>query len=400
MKPNSSPPRRLFAVLTCAALVVAVLSGCGHPQQRGAPPPVSVGTVTLQTQPVPVQVELPGRTTVFEASDVRPQVAGIIKSRLFVEGSQVKAGQVLYQIDPAPYQAAYDQARADLATAEATVASATLKDQRYSELRQIEGVSKQDADDATAAHRQSVATVEQKKAALETARINLGYTQVRAPISGRIGRSAVTPGALVTAGQDTALSTIRALDPIYVDVTQSSAQLLELRRQVSAGGIHSGGTKVLLKLEDGSQYPLVGTLKFQEVAVDEATGTVTLRAEFPNPNDILLPGMYVRAVISEGVNPSAILAPQQGVTRDDRGNAVALVVGADNKVEQRTLQASLTVGNDWLVTGGLAAGERLIVEGTGKIRPGDSVTPVVVTLRGDTGSAAAAQPAAGAAKGL
>jgi len=383
--------QELFRAGVLAAMA-AVLAGCGGAHQRGAPPPTQVGYVTLTAQPVTLRAELPGRTTASLMSDVRPQVSGIIKARLFVEGAQVKAGQVLYQIDPAPYQAAYDQARADLENAEAAVGSAALKDERYADLRKIEGVSKQDADDAAAAHTQAVATVALKKAALATARINLDYTQVRAPISGRIGISAVTPGALVTANQDTALATIRSLDPIYVDVTQSSAQILELRRQLAAGG-RPGGTRVGLKLEDGSQYPLPGVLKFQEVAVDESTGTVTLRAEFPNPKDVLLPGMFVRAEVEEGVEPHGIMAPQQGVTRDDRGNATALVVGPDDKVQQRTLEIGVNEGSAWRVIRGLSAGDRLIVEGTGKVRAGDQVKPVPVTLDSAATVPAAAQPA-------
>lgn len=376
-------------VASVLPLVVALLAGCGGGQPHGAPPPTQVGYVTLSAQQVALSAELPGRTTASLMSDVRPQVSGIIKARLFQEGALVKAGQVLYQIDPAPYQAAYDQAKADVESAQAAVVNAALKDQRYAELRQIEGVSKQDADDAASSHTQAVASVSLKKAALETARINLDYTQVRAPITGRIGISAVTPGALVTANQDTALATIRSLDPIYVDVTQSSAQILELRRQLAAGGGHPGSTQVSLKLEDGTQYAQSGVLKFQEVAVDESTGTVTLRAEFPNPNGVLLPGMFVRAEVEEGVEPQGILAPQQGVAHDDRGNATALVVGADGKVEQRTLEVGLTQGSNWRVIQGLSAGDHLIVEGTGKVRAGQQVTAVPVSV---DASAAASQP--------
>ena len=283
-------------------------------------------------------------------------------------------------IDPAPFKSAYDEAAADLANSEAAVAAAKLKDERYAELLQIEGVSKQDADDATAAHRQALAQVALKKAALESARINLGYTQVRAPISGHIGKSSVTAGALVTSGQATALATIRALDPIYVDLTQSSAQLLKLRKLLGTAGTQPGGTSVSLKLEDGSAYPTAGTLKFQEVAVDEATGSVTLRAQFPNADGVLLPGMYVRAVVNEAVSTAGILAPQQGVTRDAKGNAVAMVVNGNSQVEQRTLVADRVIGSNWLITSGLGAGDRLIVEGLNKIRIGDTVAPVALNL--------------------
>jgi len=377
--------------MTVAVLVALwVLSGCSQKKQGGAPPPVSVGTVTLKPQAVALQSELAGRTTASLVSDVRPQVAGIIKARRFEEGSQVTAGQVLYEIDAAPFKSAYDQAAADVANAEAAVSAAKLKDQRYTELLQIEGVSKQEADDATAANRQAVAQVALKKAALESARINLGYTQVRAPISGRIGKSAVTAGALVTSGQTTALATIRALDPIYVDLTQSTAQLLKLRKLLGTAGAQPGSAAVTLKLEDGSAYAVPGTLKFQEVAVDEATGSVTLRAQFPNPDGVLLPGMYVRAVVNEAVSPAGILAPQQGVTRDARGNAVAMVVNKSNQVEQRSLVADRVIGSSWLITSGLAAGDQLIIEGVNKIRAGDTVTPVAVNLEAKSADVRAA----------
>ncbi len=359
---------------TLAVVSVLILASCSD----DAPPPqtVEVGIVSLQPETVMLTTELTGRTVAALVSDVRPQVSGIIKSRDFQEGAAVKAGDVLYQIDPATYQAAVDQAEADLASAGATVEAARLKNERYQDLLKIEGVSQQEADDAQSSARQAIATVALKKAALATARINLGYTKVRAPISGRIGKSTVTPGALVTANQETALSTIRALDPIYVDMPQSSADLLRLRKDVPVGDNKTVTLKVRLKLEDGSTYESLGTLQFQEVAVDEATGTVTLRAQFPNPNGILLPGMFVRAVVDQAENDSAILAPQQGITRDAKGDAVAMVVGADNKVEQRTVVADRTLGDRWIVTSGLAAGDQLIVEGLGKIRPGVVVKPV------------------------
>jgi membrane fusion protein (multidrug efflux system) len=339
---------------------------------------------------VVLQSELAGRTTPYLVSDVRPQVSGIVKKRLFDEGSKVKAGQVLYEIDAAVYQATVAEAKAALANAEAAVESTRLKDQRYGELLAIEGVSQQEADDARMAHQQAVASVAQARATLASAQINLDYTKVRAPISGRIGKSTVTPGALVTANQDTALATIRALDPIYVDMTQSSTDLLKLRRMVNAGALQSGSTQVRLKLEDGTQYSLTGSMKFQEVSVDESTGSVTLRAEFPNPDGMLLPGMYVRAVLEAAINKSAILAPQQGVTRDPKGNATALVLTADNKVEQRTLVAERAIGDSWLISDGLEQGDRLIVEGTNKVRPGDMVKPVDVSKGGRTAAAEAA----------
>lgn len=363
-------------VAALCAVVVMALSGCSNeqakPQQRAA----EVGFITVEPQPVVLQSELAGRTTPSLMSDVRPQVSGIIKARRFEEGSQVKAGQVLYEIDAASYQATVEEAKASLANAKAAVDSARLKDQRYSELLAIEGVSQQEADDARVAYQQIVAQVAQAQATLASAQINLDYTKVRAPISGRIGKSTVTPGALVTANQETALATIRALDPIYVDLTQSSAELLKLRRMVGGESMKKGSAKVHLKLEDGSQYSQAGSMKFREVAVDESTGSVTLRAEFPNPDGVLLPGMYVRAMLDEATDSAAILAPQQGVTRDPKGNAIALVVTPDNKVEQRTLVTERAIGDRWLVSAGLAEGDRLIIEGTNKVQPGDTVTAV------------------------
>lgn len=379
-------------VRSTAILVAALaLTACSK-EQAGGPqrPPAEVGFITVQPQQLVLQSELAGRTTAFLVSDVRPQVSGIIKFRRFEEGSPVKAGQVLYEIDPAVYEAAVEEAKAGLANAKAAVESTRLKDQRYSELLAIEGVSQQEADDAHMAHQQAVASVAQTQATLTSAQINLDYTKVRAPISGRIGKSTVTPGALVTANQETALATIRALDPIYVDMTQSSAELLKLRRLLGETGMKSGRAKVHLKLEDGSQYSQVGSMKFQEVAVDESTGSVTLRAEFPNPEGMLLPGMYVRAVLDQAVSSVAILAPQQGVTHDVKGNATAMVLTQDNKVELRTLVAERAIGDRWLISNGLAEGDRLIVEGTNKIRPGDSVNPVDV---GAGSKAAAAEPA-------
>jgi membrane fusion protein (multidrug efflux system) len=365
-----------FAWVSLFASLIALSSCTQGKSQPPAPPRAEVSVITLRPQQVALESELPGRTVAFLTSDVRPQVSGIVKQRLFTEGADVKAGQVLYQIDPASYQASYQQAKADLANAQATVVSSKLKDERYAELLKIQGVSKQDADDAHAAYLQASAGVELKKAALESARINLGYTQVRAPVSGQIGKSSVTAGALVTANQETALATIRALDPIYVDVTQSSVQLLQLRKLLGKDGMQSGGKKVRLKLEDGSEYSESGTLKFQEVAVDEATGSVTLRAQFPNPHGLLLPGMYVRAVFDEAINSAALLAPQQSIARDPKGNAVAMVVGRNNQVEQRAVVAARAVGNNWLVTSGLNPGDQLIVEGLNKVRAGDTVSAV------------------------
>lgn len=341
--------------------------------------PPEVGVVTIEAQPVVLQTELPGRTSPYAISDVRPQVNGIIKERLFTEGSNVKAGQVLYQIDPAPYRAAYDQAKAQLANAQANLVTAQLKSDRYADLVKINAISRQDADDAKAAYGQAAATVAQQKAALETARINLDYTKVTAPISGRIGKSSYTQGALVTAGQTDALTTVQRLDPIYVDIAQSSTELLRLRRSVASGQVGGAGARtatVSLKLEDGSTYPLQGHLEFTDVTVDQTTGAVNLRAVFPNPDGVLLPGMYVSAVVDEGVVKAAILAPQQGVARDEKGNPTAMVVDAQGEAALRELKTDRAIGDKWLVTDGLRPGDRLIVEGLLKVRPGVAVNAV------------------------
>jgi membrane fusion protein (multidrug efflux system) len=404
--PLSSPMTRPMPGMTSKSLtrfalalttLAVALTGCGN-KEAGGPqrPATEVGFITVQPQPLVLQSELAGRTTPYLVSGVRPQVSGIIKTRRFEEGSQVKAGQVLYEIDPAPYEAAAAEARAALANAKAAVDAARLKDQRYSELLAIEGVSQQEADDAKMSHAQAVASVAQMQASVTSAQINLDYTKLRAPISGRIGISTVTPGALVTANQETALATIRTLDPIYVDMTQSSAELLKLRRLIGESGMKAGRAKVNLRLEDGTPYSQPGTMKFAEVSVDESTGSVTLRAEFPNPDGVLLPGMYVRAVLDQAVSSTAILAPQQGVTRDLKGNATALVLTADNKVEQRTLVTERAIGDRWLVSNGLTEGDRLIVEGTSKVRVGDTVNPVDV---GSGAKAAATEPTAAATEG-
>ncbi|HAV5986122.1 efflux RND transporter periplasmic adaptor subunit [Serratia marcescens] len=361
------------------SLLLAACDGQNAGAPTGAGGEQEVGVVTLRGQSVTLSSELTGRVNATMTSDVRPQVDGIIKQRLFTEGAEVKAGQVLYQIDPASYQANYDQAAAQLKNAQATVQSTRLKSQRYAALVKENGVSQQDADDAKAAYLAAVASVSQYQAALETARINLAYTQVRAPIGGRIGISSVTPGALVTASQTDALATIRALDPIYVDLTQSSAQLLKLRRQQAA--LQRGAvTPVAIKLEDGTPYAHAGKLELTEVAVDEATGSVTLRAVFPNPEHELLPGMYVHATVDNGVDPKAILAPQQGITRNAKGEATALVVDEQNNVAQRTVSAERVVGSNWLIGSGLNEGDRLIVEGTGKVTIGAAVKPVEVSV--------------------
>ena len=338
-----------------------------------APPPPEVVVHTVGPKAVTLTTELPGRTAPYGIAEVRPQVSGIIQRRLFVEGTTVTAGAPLYQIDPAPYEAALDRARAALAQSQANLTAARLRAERYRGLVAINAVSKQEYDDAEAARQQAEASIAANEAAVRTARIDLGYTLVTSPIAGRAGRSSVTAGALVTANQPQALVTMQQLDPIYVDVAQSSAELLRLRRQLAAGELTSdrrGEARVTLLLEDGTRYAHTGRLQFSEVSVDESTGAVTLRAVFPNPRQELLPGMYVRAVLDEGVKQDALLVPQQAISRNPRGEATALVLGVDGKVEQRTIEASRAIGDRWLVTSGLTAGDRVIVEGVQKVRPG------------------------------
>ncbi|HGX2097463.1 TPA: efflux RND transporter periplasmic adaptor subunit [Escherichia coli] len=369
--------------IATSVVAMLLLSGCDntHTQSNNSSPSeTEVGVVTLKSQPVSVVSELTGRTSAALSAEVRPQVGGIIQKRLFKEGDLVKAGQPLYQIDAASYQAAWNEARAALQQAQALVKADCQKAQRYARLVKENSVSQQDADDAQSTCAQDKASVEAKKAALETARINLDWTTVTAPISGRIGISSVTPGALVTASQDTALTTIRGLDTMYVDLTRSSVDLLRLRKQSLA--TNSDTMSVSLILEDGTTYSEKGRLELTEVAVDESTGSVTLRAIFPNPQQQLLPGMFVRARVDEGVMENAILAPQQGVTRDAKGNANALVVNKDNKVEQRTLETGETYGDKWLVLNGLHNGDRLIVEGSAKVTSGQTVKAVEVQANG------------------
>jgi membrane fusion protein (multidrug efflux system) len=340
-----------------------VLTACGRPQQHQMPPPV-VGYVTIQEQPVTLSVELPGRTSPFAVSEIRPQINGIVLKRLFVEGSTVKAGQALYQIDPSLYKATYDNALATLADTKA-------KAGRYESLLKQNAIAPQDYDDAKAAYLQA-------KASADTARINLAYTTITSPITGRIGASTVTEGALVVAQQATALDTVSTLDPIYVDVNQSSAELLALKRAVAAGSVNSGGpltAEVTLKLDDGSTYPLTGKLQFTDVTVDPATGAVQLRALFPNPDGILLPGLYVRATINQGVDPHGILAPQSAISHDQKGQPTALVVDGKNMARLRVLKTGRAIGTDWQVLDGLKPGDRLITEGLAKVMPDMPVNP-------------------------
>jgi membrane fusion protein, multidrug efflux system len=385
-------------ILLCLLAGTALATGCGKPRQGPAAGPVEVGTVTMRAERLVLTTELPGRTAAYLMAEVRPQVNGIIQERKFTEGSTVRAGALLYQIDPAPYQAAYDQAKAALAVAEANLPPARSRAERLKGLVEIRAVGQQDYDDANAALLRAEAGVASARAAVESARINLSYTPLKAPISGRTGKSSVTPGALVTAYQPTPLVTIQQLDPIYVDVTQSSADLLRLRGKLESGQLKRAGeieSRVKLVLEDGTSYPRTGKLQFRDITVDPTTGSVVLRMVFPNPDATLLPGMFVRATVEEGVLEKAVLAPQQGVTRDPKGNASAMVVGADGKVELRTIEADRAVGDRWLVTSGLADGDQVIVEGLQKIRPGVPVKPVPFA-KAPAGAAPAGAPAAAA----
>ncbi len=357
------------------------LTGCDDkPAQQQATMP-EVGIVTLKTAPLQITTELPGRTTAYRVAEVRPQVSGIILKRNFVEGSEIKAGESLYQIDPATYQASYDSAKGDLAKAQAAANVAKVTVNRYSKLLGTNYVSRQDYDNALADSQQANAAVLAAKAAVETARINLAYTKVTSPISGRIGASTVTEGALVQSGQTTAMATVQQLDPIYVDVTQSSNDFLRLKQELAAGTLKQvdGKAKVALVTNDGIKYSQTGSLEFSDVSVDQTTGSITLRAIFPNPDKILLPGMFVRATLDEGTNENALLVPQQGITRTPRGDASAMVVGAGDKVEIRKLTTSQAIGDKWLVTDGLKAGDRVIVTGLQKVKPGVQVKTQEVT---------------------
>ncbi|MBV6688611.1 efflux RND transporter periplasmic adaptor subunit [Xanthomonas euvesicatoria pv. physalidis] len=373
-------------LLAAATTLMAACSSRQPPQM----PQTQVGVQTLKVQRLAVDQTLSGRTVAYVTSDVRPQVGGILRKRLFTEGQDVQAGQVLYEIDPASYQAAYDTAKGDLAQAEAAVLSARPKAQRYQTLVGLDAVSKQDGDDALATLRSNQAAVVAAKASLQTARINLDYTRITAPVSGRIGTSSYTPGALVSAGQSEVLATINQLDPIYVDVTQSSVQLLQLRRQLDAGQLKAvdGKAEVTLQLEDGSTYAHSGTLEVVDAAVDTATGTVKLRAVVPNPERVLLPGMYVTAKLSMAVDEQAILVPQQAISRNSKGQAVAMVVGSDNKVAQRVLTTGDAIGDKWVVRQGLKAGDKVIVQGLQKASVGAEVRAVEVSQTAAADSAA------------
>jgi membrane fusion protein (multidrug efflux system) len=376
---------------------LAILGGCARAKEAPqAPQAPEVSVVTVHKASVPVVTELPGRTSAYLVAQVRGRVDGIVLKREFTEGGDIKAGQRLYQIDPAPYRAALDQALGALQNAQANLVAMNAQAERYKVLIGGNGVSKQELDNAVALQGQAAANVATTKAAAQTARINLGYTDVVSPITGRTGPSLVTQGAYVQASAATLLTTVQQIDPIYVDLTQTSVAGLQLRRDVASGKLKLNGpdqAQVTLTLEDGTRYPATGKLQFTDITVDPGTGSVTVRALFPNPDHVLLPGMFVHAGIEQGVNDQAILVPQQGVTRDSKGQATALVVGADNKVAQRMLQASSTLGNQWVVEGGLQEGERVIVAGTQKVQPGMTVRAVAATAKAQAPAAEAQAPA-------
>jgi membrane fusion protein, multidrug efflux system len=376
------------------ALALTLLAGCQPAKDTKPKPAPEVGYVVLKEESVPLRVELPGRTAAFETSEVRPQVSGIIKARLFTEGAAVHAGDVLYRIDPRIYESTANQARADLTSAEASRDAARARADRFAELAKSAVISRQDLLDAQAAADAASAATVRAQAVLATADINRKFTEVSAPISGRIGRSVVTTGALVSAAQAEPLTTIQRLDPIFVDIQQSSSSLLALRRQLAEGGVTRASTSVTLVLEDGSRYSHEGVLQFAESVVDASTGTVTIRARFPNPDALLLPGMYVRAEFAPVEARAAILVPQQGISRDVKGDATALVVNTESKAELRKVVTERTVGDQWVVSSGLASGDRLIVEGLSKIKPGQSVKPVATNLANADGGGAAARVAA------
>lgn len=390
-----------FSSSSATALLViasAAITGCGQ-KTAGPPPsgPPEVAVVTLASEPLVLSTQLPGRTAAYLTAEIRPQVNGIVQRRLFEEGTHVRAGDILYRIDPLPYETVLNQARAslstaeaDLATAEANLPSLQLKVDRYRDLVAIHAVGQQDYDDAVAALGQAKATVQARKAAIEnsraaqeTARINLSYTPIKAPITGRIGKSTVTVGSLATAYQATALATVQQIDPIYVDVVQANADVLRLRHSLESGELLADGShrrKVKLLLEDGSTYPIAGTLQFRDINVDASTGAVSLRLVFPNPKEVLLPGMYVRAIVEEGLKKDALLVPQQGIRRDSKGSPYAWVVDAHGKAQNRPVELDRAIGDRWLVVDGLAAGDRVVVEGGDECRTGIPVRAVPSTI--------------------
>ncbi|WP_231854230.1 efflux RND transporter periplasmic adaptor subunit [Gluconacetobacter diazotrophicus] len=384
VEPRMTPPRPYRAVLLAACASLA-LAGCNRKAAPLAPPPQRVEVLTLRAAPVGVTTDLPGRTEAVEIAQVRPQVAGVIQKRLFVEGSDVTAGQQLYQIDPSAYQATYDMAKAQWLHAKAARVTAQARLDRYGPLAQAHAVSRQDYDDALAAAREADADIAQGRANMDRAAVDLGYTRVLSPISGRIGRSLMTVGALAVVGQSSSLSVVTRLDPIYVDVNLAATRLLELRRELAQGRLSRAGDNaatVSLTLEDGSRYETQGRLEFSEVNVDETTGTVVVRAIFPNAAHMLLPGMYVHAELQEGVDPKALRVPQVAVVRTPHGDPMVMVVGADSKVATRMITTGAAVGTDWIVTDGLKPGDRVVVSGLQKIHPGDTVAPTEVAQGG------------------
>lgn len=370
------PRNQTSSFMTALLLAVAVAGCSGRADQKQERGPPQVGFVVAAPTSVPMPISLGGRTVAFQTSEIRPQVNGLIRRRFFVEGGYVRQGQPLFQIDPSLYQAAVNEASANLTAARAGADAAQAKAERYRPLAAIEAISKQEYADSVAAARQGRAAIAQTGAALETARTNLRFTTVPAPISGRIGRSLSTVGALVSANQTEPLAVIQQLDPIFIDMQQSSAELLALKRAVANGNAAPGRTGVRLKLEDGSDYGFTGTLQFSEVAVNEATGTITLRASFPNPQGVLLPGMFVQASFEEAAEPNAFLVPQQAVQRDFNGEAFVFLVGAGNKTVRRKVAAKRTYGADWVITSGLGRGDRIITQGTGNLKQGMPVRPV------------------------
>ncbi|WP_232332807.1 efflux RND transporter periplasmic adaptor subunit [Novosphingobium aquimarinum] len=370
----------LPALASAALLLTLGACGSGSGQSEvGQRPPTTVGFITVKTQAVPLTVKLDGRTVAFETSEVRPQVSGVIRKRLFTEGGYVRAGQPLFQIDPSLYRAAVNQAQANLASARASAEAASAKANRYRPLAEMEAIAQQDYTDAAAQARVARSSVQQNAATLDTAKINLRFTTVPAPISGRIGRSLVTVGGLANASQETPLAVIQRTDPIYVDMQQSAAELVNLRRRLAGGGVASGSTDVRLLLDDGSEYALPGTVQFSEVTVDEETGTVTLRARFPNPEGLLLPGMFVSATFNQAIESNAILVPQQAVQRDFDGSAFVMLVGPDNKAVRRKVETARAVGQSWVVTKGLARGDKVIVQGLNDLKSGATIKPVAAS---------------------
>ncbi len=391
MKPQHSTPDRFVRPRAVLALLICGLSitACNRKGQAPQAPPIpEVATITVVRQPIMLTTELPGRTTPYRIAEIRPQVNGLILKRLFTEGTDVKAGQELYQIDPAPFQVALDNAKAALGRAEASLPALQSRSDRFKKALADKAVSQQDYDDAAAALKQALADIEYWKAMVESTKINLGYARVVSPISGRIGVSSVTDGAIVTAYQPVPLATIQQLDPIYVDVPQSTTELLRLRRRIEDGRLARGGgnqSKVGLLLPDGTKYPVEGTLQFQDVSVDPTTSSVILRMIFPKPDGVLHPGMFVRAVVKEGVNEKAVLITQQAVSRDHKGNPLALVVGPENKIEQRMLTLDREIGDKWLVSSGLDVGDRVVIEGMQQGRPGTVVRQVPFEQSGKQG---------------